>query len=96
MKFLIMLATILIIRCGPPVPPKPDPKPDTHLCDQAGKNIEALQCKDLIGDPMWINKKGESFGTTCKRLQDDANIFLNTGCIVKAKTCKEVKECPTK
>lgn len=85
-----------LVACPGPVTPKPAPIPqDTNKCADAEKTLERLQCKDLRGDPMWVNRKGERFQKTCETAQEDGRIFLNPKCISDAPTCEEAKQCPT-
>ncbi len=98
-KYLIGLVLAIAVLGCPPVPdphhpgPTPDAK-DTDQCDAAEKKLEELECKDRRGDPMWVNKKGERFGDTCRIAQKKGTIFLNPKCVADAKTCEEANSCP--
>lgn len=97
MKKLPLLIVLALAGCPPPPPepkgPTPIPK-DTDVCGDAGANLEELQCLDRNGDPMWVNKQGEKFEETCRRLQEEGGIFINPVCVRDAKTCREAKACP--
>lgn len=99
MKYLIgIVLSLALIGCPPPTDPHhPGPTPDvedTDMCDAAEKQLEELECKDRRGDPMWVNKKGERFGDTCRIAQTEGTIFLNPKCVANAPTCDEAKVCP--
>lgn len=95
MRFLLF-SLLLLAGCTEPVVPNPPPPPaDTDKCDDAEDNLKKLQCKDSLGDPMWVNKKDERFAETCRIAQEEAIIFLDPVCISKAPTCEEANECPT-
>ena len=68
---------------------------DTDFCDDAELNLEKLQCKDSLGNPMWVNKRGERFQETCRKAQEEALIFLDPKCVSTATTCEGANECPT-
>ena len=87
--YLIPLAIILIIRCGP----MPEPRP-TSECKRAEQNIAFLECRDQAGNPMWRNKKGETFAQICERVMVEGMVPLNPECIAAASSCDEVKQCP--
>jgi len=91
--FIIIAIGYLLTGCGL-VRPQPKPAPDTDYCDAAGYQIEKLGCRDRRGDPMWVNKHGERFGETCRKIQKASGIFLNPKCISEAKNCNEVMACP--
>lgn len=93
-KSLYALLCLILVSCSSSPTPAPVPK-DTDWCDRAEKNLERLECKDLRGDPMWVNKNGEKFGQTCEEAQVDGRIFLNPQCIAKSIDCEETKLCPT-
>jgi hypothetical protein len=96
MRYLILLFALVLVGCPPPVVPNPPPPPaDTDMCGDAEATLERLQCKDSLGDPMWVNKRGERFAETCRIAQEEALIFLDPKCITNAATCKEANECPT-
>lgn len=97
MKYPALLVFALAMSACPPEPHVPDPTPipeDTEFCGDAEARLEELGCKDLEGNPMWVNKKGERFGETCRIAQEEGRLFLNPKCIIAAKTCEEAKECP--
>jgi len=94
MKILALCLTLLVLRCGSQPPTPPPPQPDTNLCEAAEQNIERLQCKDRLGNPMWINKRGERFKVMCEQVQTEGGVFLNPKCASEATTCKEVNQCP--
>lgn len=77
------------------VPNPPPPPSDTDMCGDAEATLERLECKDSLGDPMWVNKKGERFVETCRKIQEEALIFLDPKCVANAITCEEANECPT-
>lgn len=87
---------VLLLGCPPePDVPGPTPEPeDTDQCGAAEARLEELQCLDRESNPMWVNKKSERFGETCRIAQEDARIFINPVCIRDAKTCDEAKACP--
>lgn len=92
---LLTLSLAALAGCPPSVEPKPAPIPkDTALCGDAEANLERLQCKDLRGDPMWVNRNGERFKDTCEEAQEEGRVALNPGCVSDAKTCEEAKRCP--
>ena len=95
-NLLVLFLPLALAGCPPPVEPTgPTPTPrDTDACEDAGKNLEKLQCLDRHGDPMWVNKHGEPFSETCRTLQEEGNIYINPTCIRDAKTCEEAKACP--
>lgn len=94
-KLLILLIPVLLTGCPPPEPEGPTPVVrDTDVCEEAGTNLEKLQCYDRHGDPMWVNKHGEKFEETCRIAQEEGRIFLDPQCIADAKTCEEAKSCP--
>lgn len=92
----LLLLAGLLVAC-PPEPNVPDPTPipeDTEYCTAAEKRLGELGCKDRNGDPMWVNKKGERFGETCRIAQEEGRVFVNPKCIHDAKSCEEALECP--
>jgi len=92
---MTMMVSVLLISCAHTDEPKPAALPkDTDKCVAAEKNLERLKCKDRAGDPMWVNKKGERFGQTCRVAQKEGRIFLNPACVKDAKTCTAAKKCP--
>jgi len=98
MKKLLPILILLVLTGCPsyvpqPVGPTPVPR-DTDACGEAGKNIEALQCLDPRGDPMWTNRNGEKFEETCRKLQEEGGIFLDPKCIASATTCEQITACP--
>lgn len=95
MKKYATLLLLILTGCPEPVVPNPTPPPaDTDKCDVAEANIEALECRDSEGDPMWINRNGERFGDTCRMAQEEGLIFLNPSCVAEAPTCDAINECP--
>lgn len=98
MKKLLPTLFLLVLTSCPsttptPVGPTPTPR-DTDVCGEAGKNIEELKCLDRRGDPMWVNRNGEKFEETCRKLQEEGGIFLDPKCIAAATTCEQVVACP--
>jgi len=65
------------------------------MCKDAEVTLMSLRCMDSLGNPMWVNKKGERFEETCRKVQEEALIFVDPRCITNATTCEEVNECPT-
>ncbi|EYF07652.1 Hypothetical protein CAP_8153 [Chondromyces apiculatus DSM 436] len=95
MRIVVVLAA-LFLGCGPRQDGEMQPPvvPDTDLCGAAEARLEALQCKDPRGQPMWVNRLGERFGETCRVTQKEGGVFLNPGCIAKVNACSEVDACP--
>lgn len=98
MKKLLPTLFLLVLTGCPsttPQPTGPTPVPrDTDACEDAGKNLKTMQCRDRHGNPMWENKHGEPFSETCRTLQEEGNIYINPTCIRDSKTCDEAKACP--
>jgi hypothetical protein len=97
MKYPVVVVGALLLLGCPPEPHVPDPTPvpeDTEHCGAAERRLEELDCKDREGNPMWVNKRGERFGETCRIAQEEARIFVNPKCIGAAKTCDEANACP--
>lgn len=76
-----------------PVNTGPVPVVDTDWCESAEVNIKQLNCKDPVGNPMWVNLKGEPFATTCRILQEQGGIFIDPKCIATVSSCKEIDQC---
>ena len=96
MKHALLVIIALAVAGCPPPEPKPAPIPeDTDWCEAAEQTLERLQCKDMRGDPMWVNKNGERFKQTCETAQEDGRVFLNPKCVGEAASCEEAKKCPT-
>lgn len=100
MKYLLLLLGLLATGCPRPLdqpytPEDPAPVPeDTNWCDEAGERVEELECLDRAGEPMWINKHGETFAQICVVVQEEGRIGLDPQCIAKAVSCEELKRCP--
>jgi hypothetical protein len=94
----IFLAATLVSCNTKSIHINPDPGPvpviDTDWCEAADVNIEKLQCFDRAGEPMWINKLGERFAQTCRRVQDEGGVFLNPRCVATAASCDIAMKCP--
>ncbi len=85
----------MLMSCAPAVVPNPPPLPeDTDKCDDAEATLERMQCRDSLGDPMWVNKRGERFQETCRKAQEEALIFLDPACVATATACAAANECP--
>lgn len=91
-----LVIVALATACSSPAagPESPYPAPDTDWCDAAEKRLEALDCRDPRGDPMWVNRSGERFGDTCRMIQEQGAVPLNPRCIASADTCEEAETCP--
>jgi len=72
------------------------PAPGTGACDAAQAQLKKLDCRDPKGDPMWVNRRGEEFADTCRRIQTEGGIFIDPACIAGATTCEEANTCPAK
>jgi hypothetical protein len=95
MKRFAVVVALALAGCPEPVVPKPAPIPeDTDWCGAAEQRLEELQCKDMRGDPMWVNKNGERFKQTCETAQEEGRVALNPRCIAEAPSCEEAKRCP--
>jgi hypothetical protein len=93
-KYVALLVLALLTGCpNGKNGPTPEPR-DTDWCEAAGKQLEALQCKDRAGNPMWINKRGERFADMCKKAQEEGEIFLNPKCVAEATDCEKANQCP--
>lgn len=92
-KAIYALLCLILTNCSSAPTPAPIPR-DTDWCFKAEDNLKKLECKDLRGDPMWINKNEEKFGDTCEKAQVDGRVFLNPQCITKSISCEEAKLCP--
>lgn len=98
MRFLGLV--LFVVACSAskpaevPVSPVPKPVPDSDFCAAAERQLEKLECRDPRGDPMWVNRSGERFADTCRKIQDEGGIFLDPRCIASAKTCQEANACP--
>jgi len=93
MRHIILALALLATACPPGPVPVPEVE-DTELCGAAGDNVKKLQCKDRAGDPMWVNKNGETFKEICERVQEKGGVFMNPKCVMNATSCDEVKQCP--
>lgn len=98
MKTLTTVLTLLLSGLLPGCPQQ-DYRPrivvrDTDQCLAAEARLEELQCKDLRGDPMWVNRRGERFSQTCEIAQEQGMIFLNPACIASAPDCAAADACP--
>lgn len=92
----LMLALLLGACCS--VPPEagpitPPPVRDTDWCREAELRLEALECRDPRGDPMWVNRRGERFAVTCRVAHQEGGVSLNPRCIAQVKSCSEVDAC---
>ena len=74
--------------------PTPPAVSDTDHCESAEERLEALQCRDRRGDPLWVNRRGERFRDTCRIIQEQGGVFLDPQCIAGAQTCEEANACP--
>lgn len=88
-----MLVILAAFGCQPEMQPVPPPT-DTSACGAAGQQLEALQCKDREGHPMWINLDGVPFKKVCEDAQQDGRAALRPECIAVAKSCAEAFQCP--
>ncbi|AKT40316.1 hypothetical protein [Chondromyces crocatus] len=84
----------VLLGCGPHQGEiTPPDVPDTDHCQAAERRLEALQCMNPRGEPMWVNRLGERFAETCRVTQDEGGVFLNPRCIAGVSACSEVDAC---
>ena len=95
MKRLAVFLPVFLLGCPTAQYPLPTPAVvDTDWCDDAELFLEAFQCVDMRGDPMWVNKKGVRFTEICEEAQEKGGIFLDPRCVAEAPNCTEAKKCP--
>lgn len=95
-RYCALVILVLVAACSAPAPDTatPEPAPDTDWCEAAEKRLEALECRDPRGDPMWVNRNGERFRDTCRMIQEQGGVPINPPCIASAETCEEAETCP--
>lgn len=92
---LLALAALLLLGCSStPRQPTAPPPEDGDWCAAAEARLEALECRDPRGDPMWVNRRGERFAETCRTTFEQGGVFLDPQCIAEAQTCQEADACP--
>lgn len=96
---LLVIAGLFLAGCTKQYNYDPEPFTtpevvDTDYCVAAQTNLKKLECKRPDGVFLWINEKGELFGVTCQRIQDEGGVFVNPRCLAEATNCKEVEKCP--
>lgn len=91
----LALVALLVLGCSSTSrTPAVTPPPDGDWCAAAEARLEALDCRDPRGDPMWVNRRGERFAETCQTAYEQGGLFLNPQCIAEAAGCQEANACP--
>jgi|GEM_PF-1931260 len=90
----LLILPLLFTGCSQHEPRRTPRVEDTGYCLRAEQNLERMQCKNRVGNPMWVNQHGERFRDTCKTAQGEGRIFFNPKCIANAKRCTEANQCP--
>jgi hypothetical protein len=91
----LALVALLVLGCSSPSRTPPvTPPPDGDWCPAAEARLEALDCRDPRGDPMWVNRRGERFAETCQTAYEQGGVFFNPQCIAEAAGCQEANACP--
>jgi hypothetical protein len=92
---LLALAALLLLGCSSaPKRSTVTPPANGDWCAAAEERLEALECRDPRGDPMWVNRRGERFAETCHAAYEQGGVFLDPQCIAEARSCQEANACP--
>lgn len=94
MKYLLILAVLVMAGCGPKPNPNPPPNPEPQegdLCVAAQENLLRLQCQDegrLLGGP---TRRGMPFDAFCREKIDQGVMTTQDAlCLSKITDCSQV------
>lgn len=98
MKYLALLALILLaLGCPPkdPVVPPPNPPVDTDLCGEMCEHLKTLGCEegeDVYNNdiPGPVDEPNQSCEDWCAEMQDKG-VFINPRCVSKVESCDEIE-----
>lgn len=100
MRRLILAVALLLPGCPPsepPLPPSPNPPPDTDLCGKMCDHIGPTGLKCEEGNPVYNNDipgpadvPNQSCADNCKELQDKG-VFVNPRCVATVPNCDQIE-----